>query len=358
MEKREVKVTCGNVKKIGRTYEYKDILWCALSGSGIECTFKGKEAEVTVIGDNIAASSSEEGNYARIGIFVNNKLVVRSMIEEKEVTFKVFSSEESEEVVLKVIKLSESPMSTIGIKNIKVVSEDEVKPTPKKDRYIEFIGDSITCGYGVDDEDPEHHFSTDTEDVTKAYAYKTAEKLDVDYSMVSYSGYGIISGYTGDENEINTSELLPKYYEKIGYSHGYFGGDLKPEDLKWDFNTHKPDLIVINLGTNDYSFCKENLDKRKEFTKKYSEFLNVVRKNNPESVILCTLGIKGAELYGCILDAIDIYKENNNDEKIYSMEFEEQTTEDGLAADYHPTEKTNEKASKKLVAKIKEIMKW
>lgn len=49
---------------------------------------------------------------------------------------------------------------------------------------MEFIGDSITCGYGVDDPDKEHHFKTATEDVTKAYAYKTALALNADYSMV------------------------------------------------------------------------------------------------------------------------------------------------------------------------------
>lgn len=140
----------------------------------------------------------------------------------------------------------------------------------------------------------------------------------------------ILSGYTGDEKKQNTKEILPKFHEKVGYSQGYFGGDLKPESLRWDFENNKPDLIVINLGTNDYSYCKENQYKRKEFIKKYEEFLKVVRENNPQSNILCTLGIKGAELFECI-------------EK---------------AADYHPIEKTNIKAAEQLVKRIKAIMNW
>ena len=55
------------------------------------------------------------------------------------------------------------------------------------ERAIEFIGDSITCGYGVDDEVAEHHFATGTEDTTRAYALRTARKLGVDYSLVSLS---------------------------------------------------------------------------------------------------------------------------------------------------------------------------
>lgn len=358
MDKRVIMMTDDKVKRIGRTYIYKDILWCALSGTGIECRFKGKEAEVTIVGDNIAVSDKEEGNYARIGIYINDKLMVKSMIQEEEMTFKVFESDESKDVTLRVIKLSESPMSTIGIKSIEIVTEDGMKPVKKRDKYIEFIGDSITCGYGIDDEDPEHGFTTATEDVTKAYAYKTAKELDAEYSMISYSGYGIISGYTGDEKKQNTKEILPEFYEKVGYSQGYFGGDLKPESLRWDFENNQPDLIVINLGTNDYSYCKENQYKRKEFTKRYEEFLKVVRENNPQSNILCTLGIKGAELFECIEKAVDNYMSSFEDEKIYVMKFEEQVIEDGLAADYHPTEKTNIKAAAQLVEKIKAIMNW
>lgn len=97
---------------------------------------------------------------------------------------------------MKVIKLSESCNSTIGIKDINVVSENGIHPSKNKTHKIEFIGDSITCGYGVDAKDQNESFKTDTEDFSKTYAYKTAEALDADYSVVSYSGYGVVSGVT------------------------------------------------------------------------------------------------------------------------------------------------------------------
>ena len=85
---------------------------------------------------------------------------------------------------------------------------DGIHKAPGLAHKIEFIGDSITAGYGVDDEVKEHGFSTATEDVTKTYAYKTAAALQADYSIVAYSGHGIISGYTGD-GEKNTGLLIP-----------------------------------------------------------------------------------------------------------------------------------------------------
>ena len=141
-------------------------------------------------------------------------------------------------------------MSTVGIKEIRCVGS-AIKPTEKKDMLIEFIGDSITCGYGIDDPDKDHHFVTATEDVTKAYAYLTAKTLDADYSMLSFSGYGIISGYTDNDNKVS-AQTVPQFYTKLGYSWGK-NGDFSPQESEWEFSGRQPDLVVVNLGTNDES---------------------------------------------------------------------------------------------------------
>ena len=96
-------------------------------------------------------------------------------------------------------------------------------PLPEKELKLEFIGESITCGYGIDDEDENHHFQTATEDATRAYAYKTAMALDADYSLVSYSGHGIISGYTENGQRLETHKV-PDVYEKLGKTYGSANG--------------------------------------------------------------------------------------------------------------------------------------
>lgn len=343
-----------NVNVVGRTYSYKDSLWCALSGSGAEYTFTGTKCEVTILGDNVAASSVEN-QYARVAIYVNGERVVDELMKDAEKTFKVFESEEAEDVDVRIVKLSESANSTMGIKNIKVTSKDGIKPVEKKEHSIEFIGDSITCGYGVDDDNCNNHFSTATEDFTKSYAYKTAKALDADYSAVSYSGYGIISGYTtGDK--VNT--LVPDYYDKLGFSYGYFNGEIAPDSVKWDFEKAQPDVIVVNLGTNDSSYCGSDEDRRAEFTDAYADFLKDIRSHNPNAKILCTLGIMGDSLYGDIESAAAKYTEETGDANVACMKFDVQLYADGWVADYHPTEITHTKAAAKLTDEIKELMGW
>ena len=345
-----------NVKTLGRTHSLEDSLWLAFSGSGAEFTFNGTKAEITMAGDINAANANNEDNQVRIGIYVNGERVIDDMINAAEETYTVFESETPQDVTVKIVKLSETAMSTCGIKSISVESAEGIKPAPAKEHFIEFIGDSITCGYGVDDEVKENHFSTKTEDVTKAYAYKTAEALNADYSMVSISGYGIISGYT-DNNIPKPQQTIPQYYTKHGFSYGAYGSRIAAS-TKWDFTGYTPDLIVINLGTNDDSYTQNDTEKQEEYCTAYVEFLKKIRENNPDAKILCTLGIMGDRLYPYVEKAVYDYTEATGDTNITSMKFDVQSPDDGYAADWHPTQATHTKASAKLVEKIKEIMNW
>lgn len=345
-----------NVKPLGRTKLVDDTLWLAFSGSGAEFTFNGTKASVTIAGDVNAANANNEDNQARIAIYVNGERVVDDMINAAEETYTVFESDTPQDCDVKIVKLSETAMSTAAIKSIEVDSETGIKPAEKKEHFIEFIGDSITCGYGVDDEDRDHHFSTKTEDVTKAYAYKTAEALNADYSMVSISGYGIISGYSDGTNKV-PNQTIPQYYDKLGFSYATYNGQT-PAGVKWDFTGYTPDVIVINLGTNDDSYTKTDGDRQMEYCNAYVDFIKTIRSNNPDATIICTLGIMGDRLYEYIQLAVYNYTEETGDTNIHTMKFDVQSPDDGYAADWHPTEATHTKASEKLAAEIKNIMGW
>jgi len=195
-----------------------------------------------------------------------------------------------------------------------------------------------------------HHFSTSTEDCTKAYAYKTAELLDADYSLVSISGYGIISGYTNDPSKKSSKQIMPLYYDKVGYSYAK-----SVSGIKWEFN-RTPDVIVINLGTNDESYCKTDKEKQAEFTAEYVNFIKDIREHNPESKILCVLGVMGSGLYGCVEEAVNTYSSETGDTSVYAMKLPNQQEADGIAADWHPTEKTHEKTATLVAEKIEEIL--
>jgi lysophospholipase L1-like esterase len=344
-----------SVKLLGRTYADMEnkVVWCALSGSGVEFTVTAPNLSVTILGDN-AATSGNPDTQARIGIYVDGERMVDDMIDAKEKSFVIFEGDEPREALVSIVKLSESANSTFGIAGFTFDGEDTIAPTADKDLLIEFIGDSITCGYGVDDEVKEHHFSTTTEDVTKTYAYKTVQALNADYSMVCYSGYGIISGYTGN-GEKNENQTLPQHYDKVGFSYDTFGG-VQVSSLTWDFSTRQPDVIVINLGTNDDSYCKSDNEKKQDFTDNYLLFLKQVREKNPDAKILCAFGVQGDNMFKPTESAVAAYTAETGDSNIDLLHMKPQDGSTGYAADWHPTEATHERTAADVTAKIKEML--
>lgn len=355
LEDKILKASESNVKALGRTlFSDQEVLWLIHSLSGAEFTFTGTKLSVDLMCDSTAITGNSN-NRPRYAIYINDERVIDAQMKRALETIDVpLPNEEESTYTVKIVKLSEADQSTMGIQNINVTAKGGIKPTAAKDLKIEFIGDSITCGYGVDDENENHNFSTATEDASKAYAYKTAVLMNADYSLVSYSGHGIISGYSGDGNKV-TGQLVPTYYTKIGKSYGV-GGGIKISEIEWDFSKFVPDIVVINLGTNDASYTKNDKEKMADYRDNYVEFLKVVREKNPNAYIVCTLGVMGTELCKSMHEAVEMFRNQTGDTKVDYMDFAQQAASDGLAADWHPTERTHTKAADKLVAKLREIL--
>ncbi len=345
------------VKPLGRALFLPEGLWMAFSATGAEFTFHGRRCEVTFLGDDRAADPDTGDNHARVAIYVNGERTVDTMIDAAEKTCTACDLQEAQDLVIRVVKLSETAMATCGVKAIAVDSAEGIRPTPVKARKIEVIGDSITCGYGMDDEEPEHHFRTDTEDTTLAYAYRTAAALDAEHSLVSISGYGIISGYTATAEEKITAQTIPQYYSKVGFCYAAWQGH-RAEETPWDHTAYRPDLIVINLGTNDDSYCLDHADRQADYRDTYVAFLKEVRRCNPGAKILCMLGIMGERLCQHMEAAAAEYTRQTGDTAIMTLHFPEQLAEDGRTADWHPTARTHKKAAEKLTSAIREWMDW
>ena len=340
------------VKLTGRTEEQDGVRWMIHSASRAEFRMSGTEAAVTIVGD-ASATAGDEASCARLAVYVNGVRMADRLVRKPEERIEFFSSEEEREVTVSVVKLSEGAISVFGIRSFDVVASKDIEPLPEKELKIEFIGDSITCGYGVDDENPEHPFSTATEDATKTYAWKTAEALGADLSCVCYSGHGIISGYTDSGIKV-PGQLVPPIYEKIGKNNGSAEAFVDV-NRPWHFSAFVPQFVVINLGTNDDSYVKDIPNRREEYTACYAEFLKTVRKNNPRAQIVASLGVMGDGLFPCVQEAVLRYRQETGDDRITTLRFPPQDGSTGFAADWHPTEKTQEIAANILIGHLRQL---
>jgi lysophospholipase L1-like esterase len=355
--KDKVTASTDYVKELGRCYEDNQSIYFAMSGSGVEFQYTGSECYVTLVGDDKATKAS--GQQPRFAIFLDQELIRTELLQQEEETFEVFTGNEERTVTIRIVKLSEALNSCMGIKYIMGDGAKQTKPSPKKERKIEIIGDSISAGYGLDGKMGEP-FSTSTENVTKTYGYLLAESLDADYSIIAYSGYGVFSGYTTDGTR-QDKKLLPPYYDSLGFSNGYFTlgtQQIKPHTIEWDFSKFQPDLILMNLGTNDQTYTQGNPDLEADFQVSYVNFLSNVREKNPDSQILCIYGMMENTLYSTIEEAVETYQTTSDDQMISLFKVPTHTEEDGYTVNLHPTAETNEKVKELLIKEVKSLMNW
>lgn len=340
-------ITQDSVRFVGRTCEKDGVVWLPQSGSAVEFKVKGESVRLGLERDNNAGDDA--ALLPRFAVLVNGKVAVDDCMDKSSRTVEV-ALDPSEESVVEVMHLSEANFGAVGMRSITVDSTDvaSIKATDEHDLSIEFIGDSITCAYGVEASSNDAKASTSTENFMKSYAYLTAQALDANYSAVCYSGFGLISGFSG-EGERNDAMAIPPLYGLVAAKY----------DQPWDFLAHASDVVVINVGTNDFTYVGYDGYRMWEFEQAYESFLNDVRAQNPNAHIVCTLGTMwGCEaLYPMVEQAVEAFKAQTGDSKVtcfLSTPLDESV--DKLVANGHPDEKGQQKIADELTGVIRGLL--
>ena len=340
-----------HVKLLGRTWLKDEVCYLGYSCSGIEFEMTGTKAEALLWSDG---KKWDENLRAWMAVFINDETTPskRFCLNDEEGCYLLYQSEKPEKVKIKLIKYSEAAFAKVGIKEL-VIEGSEIVPTPDKDLKIEFIGDSITCGYGNEGVLGKDTFTTAQENPYLAYASQTALALNADYHLISWSGIGILSSYTEEDEPNRREQLMPKLYPYTNRALGEMMGEME----LWDFNRFEPDYVVINLGTNDFSYAKEIKARQMAFEAVYYNFLLLVRMYRPKAHIICTLGPMELGLFPMVEAATQSFIENEKDDNIETFSFEKHTEADGIGTDSHPSLFTHQKMKRALVQKIQECIK-
>ncbi len=144
---------------------------------------------------------------------------------------------------------------------------------------IEFIGNSITCGYGNLDSVKEHPFDITTEDHYYTYASVAARAVQAEHHAVCFSGRGIYLNNTG-----SLDGTLPKLYKQISPN----------TETLWDFSRWTADVVAINLGTNDFYL---GIPDSAGFVNASVTFVKDIRKKYPLAKILMLDGPMLSDYY-------------------------------------------------------------
>ena len=175
-----------------------------------------------------------------------------------------------------------------------------------------------------------------------------SRNLKADYSVVAFSGKGVYQNY----DQVKEETMVDLYDRALPFE----------EEIKWDAKKWVPDIVHVNLGTND--FAHVNPDSA-AFVNKYLELLNAIHANYPDAKIICASGPmmsdywpegnKALSTFKRYLKAVvDEYKKTV-DPDIYVIHYASQSG--GYGCDWHPGLKTHEAMAKQLTAFINEQLK-
>ena len=211
-------------------------------------------------------------------------------------------------------------------------------PPAPAERRLEFIGDSITCGYGVEAPNQYVGFSPATENHQAAFAALTARALGAEAISVAYSGKGVLRNYDG-----GTEEPMPVLYERV----------LLTSPVPWDFGAWIPQAVIINLGANDFG----QGDPGPAFGDAYRRFLKQVRGHHREALLLCALGpVMSSEQMrrarGYLMPAVQA------DPRASFLEFPHQDGSLGYGSDWHPSKGTQRTLADRLVPELRRLLGW
>ncbi len=239
---------------------------------------------------------------------------------------------------VEVIKVTESDKPVL-FESITLSGKDATLNNPpfNSPRRIEFIGDSITAGYGVLADHTETAYNTYQQDSTYSYAYLTAEKCDAESRHICISGKGIVCNCEGNYEDVKTGE----YYNRQTRLGGVCNDG-------WE-----PHVVVINIGTND---CCGNA-KDEEFIPAAKDLLKKVRERYKDAEIIWLYGVMTQRFADTIREIIRELSET--DKKLhflYAESIEGNNPEIGAVG--HPNVRASIRVSKLLYKKIRSVTGW
>jgi len=196
--------------------------------------------------------------------------------------------------------------------------------------------------------------------------------MNAEYRIISQSGWGVLTSWDN-----NPYANIPEYYEKVcGLLTGEKNKALGAYNEN-DFASWQPNIVVINLGTNDESAFNNpawkdestgktykqrknkdgsfHTDDLKSFEEATQNFLIKLRKYNKNAQIIWVYGMLGTPLLPAILSAVDSYSKKTGDTLVSVFELSN-ITEETVGARYHPGILAHEKAAKELSDYMKQVI--
>lgn len=210
-------------------------------------------------------------------------------------------------------------------------------------RHIEFIGDSHTCGYGTEGLSAKEPFTPQTENCELAWGCILARYFGADYTLIAHSGQGIVRNW-GDKKERSDSTMRERMLRTF---------DMVPAP-RWDFGRIRPDVVVIKLGTNDFS--TDISPSQEAYNAAYAQVIGQLREAYGPVPVVCVApqGVSAIRAY------LEAFVREQNDPHLFWAAMNDSVTnwDTDMGANFHPNHQGHRKMAMTIAPYIATITGW
>lgn len=359
----EAKRLASRLKPHGRTFLDGDTgaLFFNWTCSGFTVTFRGKKLRVKLLTlpDTQPFPPDSAPDYPCVGLVGEDgeTLVWRTKCTEGESWYDVWEGGDDGPHTVRLVKLSENARGKTGLLAMETDGELLDCAAPEKSLSIEFVGDSITCGFGNEAPGQDSLFETAEENGWRTFGAVAGRELNAEFNMISVSGISAVAPKT----PMFPAKPMNELYEYLDALYDERQGrPLRP----WDFAGHKKDVVVVNLGTNDVNAVRFYTEltaadgEEAHFRVQYRGFIEKIRAlNGPDALICCTLGPLDYYLYDHIRDVVEAYSAETGDRRVRCFKLiGVNLMTEGWGAVSHPSAKTQQRMGRELAARLRTIL--
>lgn len=306
----------------------------------------GTYLQMGFTGTGIAVEIAEKGESYH-NVFVDGKWVVKlHFTGDTPHRVTLVEGLKKGKHLLRLQKCTEGEYGCTTLSAVYLSAGGTLFPVQRKERMIEFIGDSYTCGFGTESNQPTEPFRLDTENCNKAYGCIIARYFNADYVLVAHSGRGMVRNY-GDNVQRSEGTMRSRYLQVYD----------QHATTPYDFKAYTPDLVVINLGTNDFSTIVTPTPQ--QYVDAYIQMIDTIRGRYGQNIPVLCVKAHSANRY--LTTCLELLKQRMYaDKKVFFAGFPAGliTPDKDLGASYHPNYHGNKKLSMSIIPQIASIMGW
>lgn len=317
--------------------------------SCVQFTYPGVSLVAKFTGTSVGIKAKQGSGYFMVEI--DDHKAFKILVGDNDSIMTLAEALPNGEHDLKLMYAQEGYEQRPAIMGIYIDNDAKLEQATLPQRAIEFVGNSITCGYGVEAMSPNIGFSYSTENHYYTYAAITASALKAQHHAIARSGIGIYKNYGGPIGG-TPGMTMPDKYELTLFT----DKALTEEMERWDHNRFTPNVVCVNLGTNDTSMDRYDTKLMKIAYVKFIKHLRA-RYKDAKIVMLSGSMMNGQALTDC-QKALDEAVKETGDGNVYRFDFSPADGKLGYGADWHPSYRQQQKMADELIPFLRNLMNW